>query len=127
LRFLVVFDDDDDGASEITEMTAGVSLNPSGDRPTQSMPPSPTRNGLSASQAPHRTKSDSRLAHSLGDAPEAKLTNKEKYLSFFALREENGDYIQDVKEMTRVPVILKTDLTKSPPCLTIRSLNPYAL
>ncbi|CRK39931.1 hypothetical protein BN1723_015616 [Verticillium longisporum] len=29
--------------------------------------------------------------------------------------------------MTRVPVILKTDLTKSPPCLTIRSLNPYAL
>ncbi|RMZ68994.1 cell wall biogenesis phosphatase Ssd1 [Pyrenophora seminiperda CCB06] len=58
---------------------------------------------------------------------QAKLTNKEKYLSWFALREQNGDYIQDVREMTRVPVILKTDLTKSPPCLTIRSLNPYAL
>ena len=45
----------------------------------------------------------------------AKLSPKEKYLKFFTLREENGEYIQDVKEMTRVPVILKTDLTKSPP------------
>ena len=98
-------------------MTAGVSLNPSAgaDRPTQSMPPSPTRNGLSSGQTPHRVKSDSKLAQSASDVPEAKLTNKEKYLSLFALREENGDYIQDVREMTRVPVILKTDLTKSPP------------
>ena len=55
------------------------------------------------------------LAQSASEAPEAKLTNKEKYLSWFTLREENGDYIQDVKEMTRVPIILKTDLTKSPP------------
>ncbi|KAF2094734.1 RNB-domain-containing protein [Rhizodiscina lignyota] len=120
-----LFDDDEDAASELADMTAGVSLNP--DRPTQSMPPSPTRNGLSSSQAPHRTKSDSKLAHSATDAPESKLSNKEKYLSLFSLREQNGDYIQDVREMTRVPVILKTDLTKSPPCLTIRSLNPYAL
>jgi len=123
-----LFDDEDDTASEITEMTAGVSLNPTAtaDRPTQSMPPSPTRNNMS-SQAPHRVNSDSKLAQSASDVPEAKLTNKEKYLKLFTLREENGDYIQDVKEMTRVPVILKTDLTKSPPCLTIRSLNPYAL
>lgn len=123
-----LFDDDDD-SNDLAGMTAGVSLNPSAgaDRPTQSMPPSPTRNGLSSGQTPHRVKSDSKLAQSASDVPEAKLTNKEKYLSLFALREENGDYIQDVREMTRVPVILKTDLTKSPPCLTIRSLNPYAL
>jgi protein SSD1 len=38
------------------------------------------------------------------------------------LREENGEYIQDIKEMTRVPVILKTDLTKSPPYV-----NPITL
>jgi protein SSD1 len=43
------------------------------------------------------------------------LTDKEKYRSYFKLREEGGEYIQDVTEMTRVPVILKTDLTKSPP------------
>ncbi|GAB7350840.1 hypothetical protein MBLNU459_g1372t1 [Dothideomycetes sp. NU459] len=116
-----LFDDDDDVAS-VTDQTAGVSLN--ADRNTQSMPPSPTRNGMSK-RGPQRTKSDSRILHNA--APEAKLSNKDKYLSLFKLREENGDFIQEVTEMTRVPVILKTDMTKSPPCLTIRSLNPYAL
>lgn len=109
-----LFDDDEDAASEVTEMTAGVSLS-NADRPTQSMPPSPTRNGRSAQQPPHRTKSESRLNQIASDASEAKLSNKEKYLSLFTLREENGNYIQEVKEMTRVPVILTTDLTKSPP------------
>lgn len=41
--------------------------------------------------------------------------DKEKYKDMFTLREENGNYIQDVCEMMRVPVILKTDLVKSPP------------
>ena len=104
-----LFDDDDD-ASEITEMAAGVSLNSPIDRSTQSMPPSPTRNGLGG-QDPQRAQSDSKISA----ATEAQLTDKEKYLSYFKLREVNGDYIQDVTEMTRVPVILKTDLTKSPP------------
>ncbi|KAJ9241135.1 hypothetical protein DTO166G5_1297 [Paecilomyces variotii] len=120
-----LFDDDDD-VDEITEMAAGVSLNSPADRSTQSMPPSPTRNGH-LEQAPHRTRSDPKIATSTADAPENKLTNKEKYLKLFKLREENGEYIQDVTEMTRVPIILKTDLSKSPPCLTIRSVNPYAL
>ncbi|KAF2401418.1 RNB-domain-containing protein [Trichodelitschia bisporula] len=121
--------DDDESVAELSEMTSGVSLNPqvSAERPTQSMPPSPTHNGRVPGQAPHRTKSDSRLAQSASDVPEAKLTNKERYLSYFTLREENGDYIQEVREMTRVPIILKTDLSKSPPCLTIRSVNPFAL
>jgi protein SSD1 len=103
-----LFDDEDDDA--FTESMAGVSLTANA---TQSMPPSPTRNG--PSQAPHRTKSDSRLSATAGDYPETKLSNKEKYLSMFTLREANGEYIQDVKEMTRVPIILKTDLSKSPP------------
>ena len=108
-----LFDDDEDGMSEITETTAGVALNSPIDRSTQSMPPSPTRSGHV--QQPHRTQSDPKLATSASDTPEAKLTNKEKYLRLFKLREENGEYIQDVTEMTRVPVVLKTDLTKSPP------------
>jgi len=121
-----LFDDDDDEVAGLTDMTAGVSLS-SADRSTQSMPPSPTKNGPLPGGAPHRTKSDSKLSQSAGDYPETKLTNKEKYLSMFTLREEGGEYIQDVREMTRVPIILKTDLSKSPPCLTIRSVNPYAL
>ena len=121
-----LFDDEDD-ISEITEATAGVSLGlQTSDRPTQSMPPSPTHNGATA-ESPLRTHSDPKLASSANDTAEAKLSDKEKYLGLFKLREEGGEHIQDVTEMTRVPVILKTDLTKSPPCLTIRSMNPYAL
>ncbi|KAI4174710.1 MAG: hypothetical protein LQ343_002081 [Gyalolechia ehrenbergii] len=117
--------DDEDSMSEITEAAAGVSLG--SDRPTQSMPGSPAGNGPTSDQAPHRTQSDPKLTTSAKDTPEAKLTNKEKYLNLFKIREEGGEYIQDVTEMIRVPVILKTDLTKSPPCLTIRSMNPFAL
>jgi protein SSD1 len=108
-----LFDDDDEDVDEVTEQVAGVSLN-SADRSTQSMPPSPTRNGHHQ-QGPHRTRSDPKIASSTSDAPENKLTNKEKYLKHFKLREEDGEFIQDVTEMTRVPIILKTDLSKSPP------------
>jgi protein SSD1 len=104
-----LFDDEDD-ISDVADSLAGVSL---AVRPTQSVPPSPTKNSLTASGNLHRTRSDSKVP--TGELVEAKLSAKEKYLKFFALREENGEYIQDVKEMTRVPVILKTDLTKSPP------------
>ncbi|ROW08847.1 hypothetical protein VMCG_02693 [Cytospora schulzeri] len=118
-----LFDDDDDNASDVTEAMAGASL---AERPTQSVPGSPTRSAsTSAVGTLHRTKSDSKVP--TVEAPENRLTNKEKYLSLFKLREEGGEYIQDVTEMTRIPIILKTDLSKSPPCLTIRSLNPYAL
>ncbi|KAK3403284.1 hypothetical protein B0T20DRAFT_342526 [Sordaria brevicollis] len=115
-------DDIEDNASDITEAMAGASL---AERPTQSVPGSPTQSAAETVGTLHRTRSDSKVP--VGEAPEARLTNKEKYLKLFKLREEGGEYIQDVTEMTRVPVILKTDLTKSPPCLTIRSLNPYAL
>ncbi|KAI8633033.1 hypothetical protein F5Y19DRAFT_471290 [Xylariaceae sp. FL1651] len=116
-----LFDDDEDNVSDVTEAMAGASL---AERPTQSVPGSPTRSSNAAGVL-HRTRSDSKVP--MAEAVETRLTNKEKYLKLFALREEGGDYIQDVTEMTRVPIILKTDLTKSPPCLTIRSLNPYAL
>ena len=105
--------DDEDSISEVTDMAAGVSLG--GDRPTQSMPPSPTGGELGTDPNRQRTRSDPKLASSSGETGEANLSNKERYLSFFKLREEEGEFIQDVTEMTRVPVILKTDLTKSPP------------
>lgn len=108
-----LFDDDDDSASEVAESMAGVSLT---DKSAVSMPSSPKRNGLGNS---NRTQSDSTVAMTVvmtnPDAPENKLTDKEKYMRQFRLREEGGEFIQDITEMTRVPVILKTDLTKSPP------------
>ncbi|PHH86462.1 hypothetical protein CDD83_10215 [Cordyceps sp. RAO-2017] len=114
-------DDDDDNTSDVTEAMAGVSL---AERPTQSVPGSPARTSSNAGTL-HRTRSDSKVP--VSEAVEAGLTNKEKYLKLFELREEGGDYIQDVTEMRKLPIILKTDLSKSPPCLTIRCLNPYAL
>ncbi|KAG5975255.1 hypothetical protein E4U55_007751 [Claviceps digitariae] len=114
-------DDEEDNISDVTEAMAGASL---AERPTQSVPGSPSRSTTSTGVL-HRTRSDSKVP--VTDAVETRLTNKEKYLKLFKLREEDGDYIQDVTEMTRVPIILKTDLSKSPPCLTIRSLNPFAL
>jgi len=104
-----LFDDDDD-VSDVADSLAGVSLV---ERPTQSVPPSPTKSSLVVTGSLHRTRSDSKV-HT-GEPVESKLSPKEKYMKLFTLREENGEYIQDVKEMTRVPVILKTDLTKSPP------------
>jgi len=105
-----LFDDDEDNASDVTEAMAGASL---AERPTQSVPGSPTRSSSDAAGTLHRTRSDSKVP--VTEAPETRLTNKEKYLKLFKLREEGGEYIQDVTEMTRVPVILKTDLSKSPP------------
>lgn len=105
-----LFDDDDDNASDITEGMAGASL---AERPTQSVPGSPTRSSSTTAGVLHRTKSDSKVP--TVETPENRLTNKEKYLNLFKLREEGGEYIQDVTEMTRVPIILKTDLSKSPP------------
>jgi protein SSD1 len=105
-----LFDDDDDAASEITEMTAGVSLSlPITDRPTQSMPQSPT---LSPAGDLPRTQSESKITSGANDS---RMSPKERYFNMFKLREEGGEYIQDVTEMIRVPVILKTDLNKSPP------------
>ena len=105
-----LFDDDDDNASDITEAMAGASL---AERPTQSVPGSPARTSSNVAGALHRTRSDSKVP--IPEAPETRLTNKEKYLKLFKLREQGGEYIQDVTEMTRVPVILKADLSKSPP------------
>lgn len=104
-----LFDDDDDNVSDVTEAMAGASL---AERPTQSVPGSPNRSSNTAGVL-HRTRSDSKVP--MAEAVETRLTNKEKYLKLFTLREEGGEYIQDVTEMTRVPIILKTDLTKSPP------------
>lgn len=107
--------DDEESVSEVTDMTAGVSLG--SDRPTQSMPPSPTRGESGGTR--QRTRSDPKVASSAG------ASDKEKYLSMFKLREQNGDHIQDVTEMTRVPVILKTDLTKSPPYVQVFQARLY--
>ena len=76
---------------------------------------------VSASGSPKRGHQDglprtqSEVAIRDGKTAESTTDVKSKYMSWFKLREQDGSYIQDVTEMTRVPIILKTDLSKSPP------------
>jgi protein SSD1 len=122
-------DEDEDSEGDLAESMAGVSLHDS--RPTQSVPPSPTKNSLIGGGAEgkahlHRTRSESKVPTVeavAGGADKEKKSARERYAKYFSLREEGGEYIQDVREMTRVPVILKTDLTKSPPYVYILSLS----
>lgn len=109
-----LFDADED-AGEIPEPHQSMLSPPTTtNRPTQSMPPSPTK--TPSAQVPHRTRSDPKMAVTAVDADlHMELTLNDKYGYMFTLREENGDYIQEVKEMTMVPVFLKTELSKSPP------------
>ena len=115
-----LFDDEDDAASEAADMMAGVSLNAAtgSDAAGLSSPTSPATDAATCSDQPQAGSSHARSDPSKLEGPEASLSNKEKYLKMFALREENGQHVQDVVEMSRVPVILKTDLTKSPPCVS---------
>jgi len=105
--------EDDDGVSDLADQVSGTSLQ--ADRNTQSLPPSPTRgNSLSSATGPQRAKSDSRAMSKV--APEAKMSsNKEQYMKLFKLRSDGGENIQDITEMVRLPIVLKTDMTKSPP------------
>lgn len=91
-------DDEDDGVSEVNESLAGVSLDP-----------------IHGSGSNSKDADDSTQSSAPRATDETSKATKEKYFSWFTLREEGGQHIQDVKEMTRVPVILRTDLTKSPP------------
>jgi protein SSD1 len=112
-----LFEDEDEQTSEAADMMAGVSLNSPSDNEHHghSEPTSPMTDTATSEDAPKPAESYPKASTDDKDAPEAKLSDKEKYSKYFSLREENGHYIQDVREMTRVPVILKTDLTKSPP------------
>lgn len=49
------------------------------------------------------------------------------YLEGTSYREVNGEYIQEIRELTHVPVLLRAEVSKSPPCLTIRTVNPFAV
>lgn len=84
-----LFNDDDDDLVSLSSATAGVSI-----------------------AEPQYVTSPAVLS---GSAPESRITKKAEFLKWMKLREDGNDHIQDVTEMTRVPVILKTDLSKSPP------------
>lgn len=50
----------------------------------------------------------------------------EKYLKDALTRKEGNDHIQEIKMLRHVPVIIKAELGKNIPCITIRTVNPFA-
>lgn len=49
------------------------------------------------------------------------------YLKGVVTREEGGNCIQEIRILEHVPVLLQAELGKSIPCLTVRTLNPFAV
>lgn len=48
------------------------------------------------------------------------------YLAACVTRVEDKAFIQEVRELTQVPILLRAEIGMSSPCLTVRALNPFA-
>ena len=48
------------------------------------------------------------------------------YLKNVITREEKGQYIQEIRELKQVPVLLRAEIGMALPCLTVKVLNPFA-
>ncbi|BFZ65444.1 Translational repressor [Saitoella coloradoensis] len=114
-----LFDDDDEIVSSPIDVNAKFGF---GSHPSKSEPISPVKG--SAANTPFRTQSTSSM-------PSGSLNNRSgsngsgDALSFEGLSSRGGDHIQAVKELTRLPVMVFADLSKAPPVVTVRPLNPF--
>ncbi|GEQ67309.1 hypothetical protein JCM33374_g973 [Metschnikowia sp. JCM 33374] len=48
------------------------------------------------------------------------------YLKDCITRVEDKNYIQEVRELRQIPILLRAEIGMSLPCLTVRALNPFA-
>lgn len=83
----------------------------------QSMPSSPSRTLFGGTSRP-----------SSGSFLDAKPDDGglSPYLQDVITRVENKSYIQEIREMQPVPVLLRAEIGMALPCLTVRILNPFA-
>lgn len=94
---------------------------------SKSMPSSPALAGGESSepfsQTPQRTSSlRSRGATTQSSDGSDAL---KAYLSGVVTRTEGNNYIQEIKLLQHVPVLIRSDVGKGIPCLTIRTINPF--
>ncbi|KAM9932326.1 hypothetical protein OXX80_008036 [Metschnikowia pulcherrima] len=50
----------------------------------------------------------------------------EPYLKDCITRITDNNFIQEVRELTQIPILLRAEIGMSLPCLTVRALNPFA-
>ncbi|KAK9234689.1 hypothetical protein V1525DRAFT_349735 [Lipomyces kononenkoae] len=92
---------------------------------SKSLPPSPTKRSPSAdSEMPQRTASMTKINSLGGD--EAVANPLDAYLGDVVTRVDGNQCIQEIRELQHVPVLLRAEIGKSLPCLTVRTLNPFA-
>ncbi|ODV85497.1 hypothetical protein CANARDRAFT_198387 [[Candida] arabinofermentans NRRL YB-2248] len=127
-------------SDELAEKLASLNLEPpkieipNGDpqpeRPpapsTKSMPETPQRppievRGNEAKTLSHLTLPASALSTTTYDAVLS------PYLKHCLTRMDSGDhYIQEIREMKQVPILLRSEVGMALPCLTVRTLNPFS-
>ncbi len=47
------------------------------------------------------------------------------YLENVIIREDGNNYIQEIRELKQVPILLRAEIGMALPCLTVRSVNPF--
>ncbi|KAG5354414.1 Virulence protein [Yarrowia sp. C11] len=118
-------DKDTNNASNNKESLADQVKNLSLD--SKSLPSSPKQSLTGGLLTPHRAISMNKLeneycARSDGDGS----NSDDELLRDVVTREENGYFIQEIRELQRVPIMLRAELGKTLPCLTVRTINPFA-
>lgn len=92
----------------------------------RSMPNSPTqaafpKNVRTASSTLIGTDASSDLPAPL-EAP----SGLKPYLQMISTRIEKDSYIQEIRELSQVPVLIRAEIGMALPCLTVRVLNPFS-
>lgn len=89
---------------------------------SQSLPTTPVD---SVKSVVGRTSSSSKIETGQGSSREKKLHALDSYLDKLTLRVEGGDYIQEIKELSDIPILLRAEIGMALPCLTVHALNPF--
>lgn len=89
---------------------------------TRSMPSSPTQGSFPKNV---RTNSSS-LINSEGSTSDESESGLAPYLQDVITRVEQNLYIQEIRELKEVPVLIRAEIGMALPCLTVRVLNPFS-
>ncbi|ODV67962.1 RNB-domain-containing protein [Hyphopichia burtonii NRRL Y-1933] len=91
---------------------------------TRSMPSSPTQGSFPKNI---RTNSSSVIKSDAGTTAGDIEGGLKPYLQDVITRVEHNSYIQEIRELKQVPVLIRAEIGMALPCLTVRVLNPFAL
>ncbi|ANB14145.1 mRNA-binding translational repressor SSD1 [Sugiyamaella lignohabitans] len=98
-------------------------LGTASDDVSKSLPSSP-RPGDSHDKGPQRTSSLSEMHSTTASAGEHNRA-LDAYLEGVTTRIEGDNHIQEIRVMQHVPVLIRAEVGKGLPCITVRAINPF--